>query len=172
MNDRVVIRTGRNSDSEILYSLLNSAIAWMVARGQGLQWGATPASEHAGWQARVEQWIENPGLRIAEIDGQAVGASVIVAQHPEYVPPTDLRETYLFFLISDRLHAGRGIGSALVQRAADEARDAGSRLLRVDCWAQAPTLVAWYEQQGFAKTDTFVVEARGHWHGQVLEMLL
>jgi GNAT superfamily N-acetyltransferase len=156
----------------VLYSLLDSAIAWMVARGQESQWGDTPASEHPGWQARVEQWIEDPGLRIAEIDGRPVGASVIVAQHPEYVPPTDLRETYLFFLISDRLHAGRGIGSMLVRRAADEARAAGSQLLRVDCWAGAPALVAWYQRQGFVKTDTFVVEARGHWHGQVLEMLL
>jgi hypothetical protein len=41
-----------------------------------------------------------------------------------------------------------------------------------DCWAGAPDLVAWYERQGFIRSDTFTVEVRGGWHGQVFEMAL
>ena len=53
--------------------------------------------------------------------------------------------------------------------AAQEARDAGAALLRVDCWAGAPPLVAWYERQGFQRTGTFDV---GGWIGQVFAMRL
>ena len=40
-------------------------------------------------------------------------------------------------------------------------------LLRVNCWAGAPGLVALYERQGFTKTSTFAVK---DWHGQVFAM--
>jgi ribosomal protein S18 acetylase RimI-like enzyme len=173
MSAEITIRIGRNDDAAALLTMLDRAIAWMVARGQARQWGTTPGSEHPGWQHRVEEWAGHPGLRIAEIDGQPVGASVITAEHPPHVAPTDVRETYLYFLISDRQHAGRGVGTALVRRAADDARANGSAVLRVDCWAGAPTLVAWYERQGFVKSDTFVVHVRdSDWHGQVFTMPL
>ena len=32
---------------------------------------------------------------------------------------------------------------------------AGVPVLRVDCWAGAPTLVGWYERQGFVRAGTF-----------------
>ena len=53
--------------------------------------------------------------------------------------------------------------------AADEARAAGAAVLRVDCWAGAPPLVAWYERQGFARSGTFDVDG---WIGQVFTMRL
>jgi GNAT superfamily N-acetyltransferase len=152
--------------------MLDSAIAWMVERDQAMQWGTEPASEHPLWREHVREWVARPGLRTAEIDGRSVGASVIVPEPPPHVPPTEFRETYLLFLISDRRYAGNGIGAALVQRAAADAIAAGSEVLRVDCWAGAPDLVAWYERQGFVRSDTFVVDVRGDWHGQVFEMPL
>jgi hypothetical protein len=33
-------------------------------------------------------------------------------------------------------------------------------------------VVAWYERQGFVASDTFTVDVRGGWHGQVFEMTL
>lgn len=168
----VTIRDGREGDDVALLSMVDSAIAWMVDRGQATQWGAEPASERPVWRQRVREWVAGPGLRIAEIDDRSVGASVIVPEPPAHVPPSDLRETYLLFLISDRRHAGNRIGAALVQRAAADALAAGSEVLRVDCWADAPDLVAWYERQGFVRSDSFVVDVRGDWHGQVFEMRL
>ena len=53
--------------------------------------------------------------------------------------------------------------------AVKEARDAGAAVLRVDCWAGAPPLVAWYERQGFVRSGTFDV---GGWIGQVFTMAL
>lgn len=168
----MTIRDGRESDDVALLSMVDIAIAWMVDRGQAMQWGTEPASERPIWRDRVREWVACPGSRVAEIDGRAVGASVIVPDPPAHVPPSELRETYLLFLISDRSYAGNGIGAALVQRAAADALAAGSQVLRVDCWADAPDLVAWYERQGFVRSDTFVVDVRGDWHGQVFEMPL
>jgi GNAT superfamily N-acetyltransferase len=167
-----VIRTSRPGDDAALLAIWDRAIAWLVARGQAMQWGSEPASAQRRYRVFVARWMNGSGLRIAELDDAVVGASVITDAPPPHVPATPRRETYLLFLLSDRDHAGRGIGAALVRRAVAEARDAGSELLRVDCWAGAPDLVAWYERQGFRRSDTFVADVRGGWHGQVLEMVL
>jgi GNAT superfamily N-acetyltransferase len=170
--DPISIRPGRATDGEDILSLWDVAIAWMVERGQPEQWGTEPASARPRTRGLVESWLEEPGLRIAEIGGEPVGASVTLARPPAHVPTTPLRETYLNFLISHRAHAGKDIGGKLVRLAAADARAAGSEVLRVDCWAGAPALVAWYERQGFIRSDTFTVDVRGPWHGQVFEMPL
>ena len=83
--------------------------------------------------------------------------------------PIDEPEAYVEALVTSRAHAGRGVGAELVSAAAAEARDAGAAVLRVDCWAGAPPLVAWYERQGFSRSGRF--DVRG-WIGQVLTMRL
>jgi GNAT superfamily N-acetyltransferase len=168
----VHVRDGVPSDDVALLAMWDRAIDWMVGRGQSKQWGAEPASQTPRCREMVGQWVRGPGLRIAERDGHPVGASVIVDVAPAHVPPTPLRETYLLFLISDREQAGRGIGAELVRGAMIDARANGSEVLRVDCWADAPDLVAWYERQGFVRSDTFAVDVRGGWNGQVFEMKL
>jgi hypothetical protein len=55
----------------------------------------------------------------------------------------------------------------LIRRAVAETAAAGAPLLRVDCWGGAPSLVAWYERQGFRRSGTFHLNG---WHGQVLAM--
>ena len=168
----VCIRDGRSCDGATVLALWDAAIAWLAQRGQPDQWGTEPASSRDRTREMVDQWVIGSGLRIAELEGKAVGASVIGPVPPAHVPPTPRAETYVLFLISDRDHAGMGIGAELVRRAAAEAREAGSEVLRVDCWAGAPPLVAWYERQGFVRSDSFTVEVRGAWHGQVFEMQL
>ena len=155
-----------------MIDMWDRAIAWMVSRGQAMQWGAEPAAQQAGLSEYIRQWVQDPGLRIAELDGRPVGASVIVGTPPPHVPPTPLRETYLLFLIGDRDQAGNGIGAELVRQAVTDACKAGSEVLRVDCWAGATDLVAWYERQGFVRSGTFTIDVRGGWDGQVFEMKL
>ena len=81
--------------------------------------------------------------------------------------PAPAPERYITALVTSRAHAGEDIGGQLVRHAVQETRSAGLALLRVDCWAGAPALVAWYERQGFYRSGTFTV--RG-WHGQVFSM--
>jgi GNAT superfamily N-acetyltransferase len=168
----VHIREGLSTDDVALLNMWDRAVAWLVARGQAMQWGTQPGSHQPRVREYVRGWVQGPGLRIAELDGQPVGASVIVDTPPEHIPPISRRETYLLFLISDRDHAGNGIGAQLVRRAATDARAAGSEVLRVDCWAGAPDLVTWYGRQGFVRSGNFTVDVRGGWDGQVFEMTL
>lgn len=162
----LTLRRGRPDDFAALLGLFDEAVAWMVARGQPGQWGDRPFSERPEARERVRGFAASPGLWIAERDGEPVGA-VVVGSHPPHVEPVAASELYVELLISSRAHAGNGIGARLVRLARDIAARRGVDLLRVDCWAGAPGLVAWYERQGFRRSGTFDV---GGWIGQVFEM--
>jgi ribosomal protein S18 acetylase RimI-like enzyme len=164
------MRPGEPGDAATVLALWDKAVRWLVARGQVGQWGSEPVSARPAAVERVQRWTRDTGLTLAALGGEVVGASVITDSCPPYVLSVEVPETYVAFLISDRDHAGEGIGSELVKQAVRDARAAGSELIRVDCWAGAPSLVAWYERQGFTRTSTF--EVNDGWRGQVFEMPL
>lgn len=157
------IRRGTPADEGAILALFDEAVGWMVQRGQPGQWGARPFSERPETRARVREFAEHPGLWIAEHDGEPVGA-LIVGVRPRHVAPIERSELYIELLISARRHAGNGIGARLARRADEIAVERGVEVLRVDCWAGAPTLVGWYQAQGFTPAGTF--DVRG-WIGQV-----
>jgi GNAT superfamily N-acetyltransferase len=160
------IREGTPADAGAVLALFDEAVRWLVARGQTGQWGTEPFSSVDARVARAAEWAAGGGLRLAHEGDETLGA-IVVGARPERVSPADSAERYIEALVTSRAHAGRDIGGALVHRAIKETRTAGIPLLRVDCWAGAPGLVAWYERQGFHRSGTFTV--RG-WHGQVLSM--
>jgi GNAT superfamily N-acetyltransferase len=161
------IRAGTAADLPSVLGFMDEAVAWMVERGQTGQWGSEPISGRASFVERLEQWERDGGLHMAESDeGEPAGALIVGAAQP-YVRQVDEPELYVILLVTSRRHAGEGIGAALVARAIDEARAAGVSLLRVDCWAGAPRLVQWYEEQGFVPVERFRV---GDWEGQLFEL--
>ncbi|ATL87997.1 hypothetical protein SMALA_7787 [Streptomyces malaysiensis subsp. malaysiensis] len=82
------------------------------------------------------------------------------------ITPADEPERYIRLLVSRRDYAGLGIGTALLAHAAEETRQAGVELLRVDCWAGGEgKLVAFYRRHGFTPTERFLSQT---WPGQVL----
>jgi GNAT superfamily N-acetyltransferase len=165
----VTIRDGGGeADTQWLLGLFDEAVEWMVARGQSGQWGTEPFSGSPRRTAMVEGMVDTGGLRVAELDGEAV-AALVVGIAPLHVPPPDAPELYINLLLSSRRHAGKRLGTALVHHAVDEARERDAHQVRVDCWAGAPTLVRWYRDQGFVPTDTFDVDG---WHGQIFTMRL
>jgi GNAT superfamily N-acetyltransferase len=164
LSRQLTIRAGRAGDEAILLALFDEAVAWMVARGQRGQWGSEPFSGRPAARARVVEMVRSGNLRIAELDGEPVGA-LVLGDHPAHVSPGGRPERYINLLLTSRRHAGRRIGSVLVARALAEARAAGCEQVRVDCWAGAPALGAWYERQGFEPTTTF--EVNDGWRGQV-----
>jgi GNAT superfamily N-acetyltransferase len=162
------IRRGGPGDADAVMALFDEAVAWLVARGQTGQWGSEPMSSNERMVARVRTWAGEEGFWMAEVDGRPAG-TIVLGDRPEHVHPVDEPELYVELLLSSRALAGRGIGAALIRHAVGLAREAGFRLLRVDCWAGAPTLVAFYERQGFVRDGTFDV---GDWQGQVFSMRL
>jgi GNAT superfamily N-acetyltransferase len=164
----LAIRPGDQRDEPAVLALFDEAIAWLVERGQIGQWGAIPFSERPNSRERVHRFALSGGLHIAERDREPVGA-LVVGEAPGYAGPPQAPELYVTLLLSSRRLAGSGIGGALVGRAIELAHERAAEILRVDCWAQAPSLVRWYETQGFVRSHQFEL---GGWHGQVFEMRL
>jgi ribosomal protein S18 acetylase RimI-like enzyme len=164
----VEIRTGGPRDVPVLLALFDEAIEWLVARGQTGQWGDQPYSSRSAGVDLVERLAGGSGLRIAESAGNAVGA-LVISSAPEYVPPSNRVESYVLLLLTSRKYAGRGIGTRLIEHAAMEAQEHGCVQLRVDCWAEALALIAWYERNGFRRSGTY--ELNG-WRGQIFTMTL
>jgi GNAT superfamily N-acetyltransferase len=159
-----VIRPGTPADEPALLELFDEAVEWMLARGQPGQWGAELPSTREDWRASIHALACEAGLYMLELDGRAA-AALALGEAPEYVPPTDEPEIYILLVLSTRADRGRGLGGDLLAHAERRAREAGVSRLRVDCWADAPSLVGWYERYGFIACGEF--ERRG-WRGQIL----
>jgi GNAT superfamily N-acetyltransferase len=164
----LTIRPGDETDGPTVVALFDEAVAWLVARGQTGQWGATPFSERPGLRERVHEFRIGGGLYIAERDNVPAGV-LVVGPAPAYAPPTPVPELYIVLLLSSRRSPGQGIGGALVDKAVELGHERGAEVLRVDCWAHAPGLVRWYEKQGFIRSSRF--ELNG-WQGQIFTMQL
>lgn len=171
MNDTrhdIRIRPGGPADAPAILNMLDGAVAWMNERGNTEQWGTTPFSQKPGGVARIERYTAEYAPYLAEWDGVPVGALILDSGPSRRMPiaPAEEPERFVRLLVSDRRCAGMGIGAALLAHAAEETRQAGVDLLRVDCWAGGGGgLVAFYERNGFTPTDRFLVES---WPGQVL----
>ncbi|WP_328296874.1 GNAT family N-acetyltransferase [Streptomyces sp. NBC_00435] len=164
----ITIRPGGPADAPAILDMLDAAVVWMNGRGNTEQWGTTPYSQNPGGPERVERYTTENAPYIAELDGTPVGAVVLDSGPSPQMPiaPAAEPERYVRLLISDRRHAGLGIGAALLAHATEETRRAGVSLLRVDCWAGGGgELVAYYERNGFAPATRFL---SGAWPGQVL----
>jgi GNAT superfamily N-acetyltransferase len=168
--DSLRIRPGTPADAPAILAMLDSAVAWMNARGNTEQWGTTPHSQRPGWAARAVRYTTENAAYVAELGGAPAGVLVLDSgPDPDMpVPRAGEPERYVRLLVSDRRYAGLGVGAALLAHAAEETRRAGLRLLRVDCWAGGGgELVAFYERNGFVPTERFL---SGAWPGQVLAM--
>ncbi|WP_073501190.1 GNAT family N-acetyltransferase [Actinacidiphila paucisporea] len=171
MNDTahgIRIRPGGPADVTATLDMLDGAIVWMNARGNTEQWGTTPYSRKPGGVERVERYLTENAPFVAELDGAPAGTLVLDSEPSPQMPiaPAAEPELYVRLLVTDRRHAGRGVGAALLAHAVEETRRAGVELLRVDCWAGGGgELVAFYERNGFTPTDRFL---SGTWPGQVL----
>ncbi|MFF9556160.1 GNAT family N-acetyltransferase [Streptomyces albus] len=162
------IRPGGPADAQAVLDMLDGAVAWMNARGNTEQWGTTPFSRKPDGPQRVRRYTSENSPFVAELDGSPVGALVLGLGPDPGMPiaPAGEPERYVRLLVSDRRHAGLGVGAALLAHAVEQTRHARVGLLRVDCWAGGGgALVAYYERNGFVRTGTFL---HGDWPGQVL----
>jgi GNAT superfamily N-acetyltransferase len=161
------MRRGDLDDEQILLDLFDEAVAWMVARGNTEQWGTEPFSALPHRAAGVRTVIREGELWIAEVDGEPVGALIVSDKAPPYAPPADEPELYVILLLVSRRHAGKKIGTALLDFAGDEARAREVSLMRVDCYAGGTgELIRYYTRHGFTPTEAYTA---GNWPGQFLE---
>ncbi|MFE9039884.1 GNAT family N-acetyltransferase [Streptomyces sp. NPDC007818] len=167
-SEAITIRRGDPADLPAVLAILDSAVVWLNGRGITAQWGTDPFTTRPATVELVERVVAEGSPWIAEVDGVPAGTLTLTPHPGTYVPPAAEPERYVRFLATDGRFHGLGVGAALLAHAAEETRREGVSLLRVDCFAGSEgRLVAYYERQGFIRTDLFTV---GEWPGQVLEM--
>lgn len=163
----IKVRKGGADDVPAILAMLDSAVVWLNGKGITQQWGTEPWSTSAKAVALVEKIVAEGTPWIAEIDGEPAGTVTLTPHPAPYVAPADEPEVYVHLLVTDSRFHGRGVGAALLAHSVAETRRQGLSLLRVDCFAGSEgRLVAFYESQGFTRTESFTV---GEWPGQVLE---
>ncbi|MEU5000738.1 GNAT family N-acetyltransferase [Streptomyces sp. NPDC021622] len=159
------IRPGGPTDIPVILGLFDRAVEWLVAQGRTGQWGDKPWSANPKAVSMVEKYVTTGTPWIAELDGEAIGTLTLTDAPGSYVKPAGEPERYVHLLAARH---GSGAGRALLAHAAAETRSQGISLLRVDCYAGGDgKLVAYYERNGFTRTEAFV-EGDGAWPGQVL----
>ena len=118
---------------------------------------AYAAKAHWGYDAqRVRDWADSIDLydgRIVLVDGEDAWASI--------VPQGDV--CVLEDLWVDPLAMGRGIGTRLFQRAAEQARELGASRME---WEAEPNAVGFYEKMG----GRHIGERTSSW-GRVLSLM-
>jgi GNAT superfamily N-acetyltransferase len=164
----LTIRPGGIEDEAGVLALFDDAIDWLAQRGLSGQWGEQPFSDRPEMRDRIRAALCENDVRIAEHGERVVGA-LAAGACPPYVPGNPVPELYVLLLISSRPLAGQRVGAQLLELACELARERGRRMVRVDCWADSPRLIAFYEGEGFARHGRF--DLRG-WRGQILAKAL
>lgn len=167
---KVTIREGGPDDVPAILGMLDSCVEWLVAQGRPVQWGTEPLSGRPKTVESVVRYADEGDVFIAEVDG-VPAATLTLTDAPgaylSHLPPPGEPERYIHWLASERRFKGQGVGSTLLEHAAEETRRAGVSLLRVDCYAgDDGKLVRYYESNGFVRTETYAVS--DDWPGQVL----
>ena len=160
----LTIRSGSVGDESAVLALFDEAVSWLVQRGLVGQWGEQPFSARPETRMLVRRTLKQDVVRIAEHEGAPVGVLAAGAS-PPYVPSVATRELYVWLLLSARRLSGNRIGSRLLELAGEIACERGARTLRVDCWADSPALVRYYEGHGFVREGRFDLDG---WRGQIL----
>ncbi|MCF3132856.1 GNAT family N-acetyltransferase [Streptomyces olivochromogenes] len=162
------IREGGAGDIPVILGLLDGALAWLVAQGRTRQWGTTPWSANPRAVGLVHRFVGEGTPYIAEIDGVPAGTLTLSAGPGPDVAPVDEPERYVHLFASDHRFRGRGVGSALLAHAAEVTGRLGISLLRLDCYAgDDGRLVAYYEDNGFARAEPFT-SGEDEWPGRVM----
>ena len=162
------MRTGGVEDEAAVLALFDEAVEWLVGRGLSGQWGEQSFSARSDMRAQVQATLGENEVRIAEHEGRVVGV-MAVGVSPPYVPGNPVAELYVLLLLSSRRLVGERIGARLLELACEMARERERQMVRVDCWADSPRLVRFYEGQGFHRLGRF--DLRG-WRGQILAKAL
>jgi GNAT superfamily N-acetyltransferase len=157
-------------DLGTILGIFDEAIAGMVAQGNVKQWGTTPFSEVPRAVERFREWLATSTFYVAVKEEKAVGAICVNCSYPAYCWQ-DAPENcaYVHPFATSPSVRGQGVGRVLLRFAEEYARQQGKPYLRLDCFAEMPKLLAYYESEGFVRCGEFFV---GDWRGMMYEKSL
>jgi GNAT superfamily N-acetyltransferase len=134
--------------------LIEDAGAWL--RSQGIDQWNRPWPTRAGRDSRIEAHLKAHKTWIAW-DGDRPAATFAADTRPDaYWPPPEQREpaVYVHRLVVDRGYAGHGLGAALLDWTALQARRChGAVWIRLNVWTTNEKLHRYYERIGFRRCE-------------------
>ncbi|MGN6330120.1 MAG: GNAT family N-acetyltransferase [Motilibacteraceae bacterium] len=142
------------SDAAAVRGLRDEAARWQLARGIS-QWrvGDVPLERYETQLAAGEWHVVRSSDPAAAVAGLR-----LLWEDPAPWGERPPDAAYVHHLVVSRALAGRGVGRALLDWAAAEARSCGRTFLRLDCMAANEGLRAHYRSLGFAEVGQHVFE--------------
>lgn len=169
----VAIGPATQNDLFPLLKLFDETVTWLNARGLGNQWGSELFSTSLDRHKQFLQWIYTDTLFVARLQGQIVGSLALNPVAPWYIAKRwtmfPVSALYLEAFTTSRALAGQGLGHVLLQWTERYTREIGRTTIWLDCWADNPALVRYYQQAGFTPHEIFLVH---EWRGQLFEKQL
>ncbi|GAA4930183.1 GNAT superfamily N-acetyltransferase [Nonomuraea thailandensis] len=156
-DQHLILRPATTHDIPALLALMDSVLTWLVARGHTEQWGTVPFSRIPGFPELFTGWTSQGAITTAERGDTCVGLLALAPAPPPRIPPGLIPDGALFIhtIMSTRSPAGQGVGHALLEEAARQARSHGSPALGLDHWAGSAELDQIYDKHGFARTGDY-----------------
>jgi GNAT superfamily N-acetyltransferase len=153
------LRLGMPSDLAAVSGLVQEAAEWMRTSKHTDQWASPWPDRFRQYERMLNDLLK--GKTWLVWDSDAVAATITVDTNE----PVDLNEQpvwpeherhrsalYVRRVIVGRRYAGLGLGTALLDWAADMAkRDHNAAVIRIDLWTTNTDLHAYYETQGFVR---------------------
>lgn len=140
----VHVRPALPADTNTVRNLLLEAAAWVDALGVVMWEAGELEFDAVAGEVAAGQFV------LAEIDGLPAGAIRFQLDDDLFWPDlTGGDSAFVHRLVVSRAFKGRGVSSALLHWAADQARSLGKAWLRLDCDDDRPKLKALYERFGF-----------------------
>lgn len=166
----LVVRSATRNDLFPLLHLFDETVNWLNAHGLGNQWGSELFSTSLDRHRQFLAWIDTGNFFTAYLQEQLIGSLTLNPFAPWYL--TKYWETfpasalYLEAFTISRTHTGQDLGRALLQWAERYTLAIGKTSIWLDCWADNPILVRYYQQAGFTLHEIFLVK---EWRGQLFE---
>jgi GNAT superfamily N-acetyltransferase len=153
MEDGPRIRRGTTRYTDTIIDLIDEAAGWL--RGKGTDQWAKPWPDRVTRDGRVRRGLRNGHTWIAEAGGRPI-ATITFRPHGNRKLWTRKEDqtpaVYVSRLIVTRNAAGRDIGAALIDWAAERGvRDWGAQWVRIDVWTTNVALHNYYEKRGFRR---------------------
>lgn len=140
----ITIRQAQPRDAASVAAILGEAAEWLIAQGSPMWRGEELTAE------RIAADIAAGEFFIAESASEPVGTLKFQWEDPLFWPDQPEGEAaYLHRLAVRRSASGGGVSRAMMDWAAARAREAGRRVLRLDCEASRARLREVYEKFGF-----------------------
>ncbi len=163
---RLTFEAAKPDDLVLVRGLHREAVAWLAVLGEE-QWQPEAMARVVPGRddgRGLEAGVERHEVVLVLDEGRVVGTlTVDDYADPEFwtVDDDPSSALYVHRMVVARRDAGRGIGSVMLDWAADVASGRGLSWLRLDAWRSNQRLHAYYQRAGFTHVRTVDLPHRG-----------